>query len=69
MELVQLRRRTGWVIIGLPFRDFRWCGPYATRREAEEDFRGLRRSLRDMVCELGQGVSEDMTNEQAAEEE
>ena len=37
----QLRRSGLWVIVGLPSGYRQWLGPYATRREAEEDRRGV----------------------------
>lgn len=42
----QLRRSGLWVIVGLPPGYRQWLGPYATRREAEEDRRGVERFLK-----------------------
>lgn len=40
------RSRTGrwWIKADLP--DCKWCGPYKTKREAEDDRRGMLRTLR-----------------------
>jgi hypothetical protein len=48
MRVEPLRRRRGWVILGLPWVDCRWCGVYRTKAEAVDDLRGLIRTFRLM---------------------
>lgn len=52
----KLKRRAGWVILGLPWIDCRWCGVYRTRAEAEEDRRGLVRCIKSEFPELVEAV-------------
>lgn len=40
------RNKGRWVIVGLPFPDCRYCGPYDRKQEAEHDRVGLAKFLR-----------------------
>ena len=46
VKLETIRRSTGWWVTGLP--DYDDCGPYDTRKEAEEDRIGMERFYR--IC-------------------
>jgi len=50
-----VRRDDGWWIINLPSSDSE-CGAYDTRKQAEEDLRGLRRFYQEWMKEMGEGT-------------
>jgi hypothetical protein len=45
-----VRRNDGWWIVDLPDSDPE-CGPYVTRKEADDDLRGLKRFYREWAKE------------------
>jgi len=44
-----VKRKDGWWITELP--DGQECGPYATKAEAEEDRRGLKRTYDELIAD------------------
>lgn len=41
----KLRRHPGYIVLGCPWRDCRWCGVYATKAEAEDGLRCIKRAI------------------------